>query len=126
MPRREREDTTERELRYQRMCFAKVRYASKGDANEAAIAMTRTHRASYSAYECPFCHTWHIGHNPKRGMYVGEHRHEAYLAEMRRRKWKREEDRKKRPKKGQKKRDKTRVDNQYRSEEVQDPATSDV
>jgi len=103
--------------KYERMCFTKNRYPSKEDADRAARNSTRTYRERYSAYLCPFCHTWHIGHNPKKVKYVDEHRHEAYMKEMRHRRWKREEERRKRPKKGQKKHVQTGMDDQSGSDQ---------
>jgi len=106
--------------KYNRMCFTKVRYPSAESANVAAKNSTRTYRELYSAYTCPFCHTWHIGHNPKKDRYREEHKHEAYLLDMRKRKERREEDRRKRPKKGEKKRVKARVDDKHGPAETQE------
>jgi len=91
--------------KYERMCFTKVKYPTKEQADVAARNSTRTYRETYSTYQCPFCHTWHIGHTPKKDRYVEDRKHEAYLSEMRQRKKRREMERRLKPKKGEKKRD---------------------
>lgn len=101
MAREEQESQTDK---YNRMCFTKVRYPSKDQADVAARNSTRTYRETYSTYNCPFCHTWHIGHSPSKEKYREKHKHEAYLSEMRKRKQRREKERREKPKKGEKKR----------------------
>lgn len=48
--------------RLKRKCADKVRHKSKGDAQIAVLKAFRKGDCQHP-YKCPFCGTWHIGHN---------------------------------------------------------------
>lgn len=50
-------------------CAGKVRHAEEGHAYAALRRMRHAHQADnshHSAYHCPHCGGWHIGHTPGR------------------------------------------------------------
>lgn len=57
--------TAERE----QACDGKVRHQTRQAAHAAVQALTGKGKDRMSAYRCPWCDTWHVGHrpNPRRG-----------------------------------------------------------
>jgi hypothetical protein len=45
-------------------CGRKRKYSDPKRANDAANVLQMRERNHISAYECPYCHYWHIGHTP--------------------------------------------------------------
>lgn len=46
-------------------CTRKRRYESWAEADEHAAKLERQDNVPMNAYECRFCHWWHVGHTPK-------------------------------------------------------------
>lgn len=48
-----------------KVCGKKVPYPGSQAARQMAKRLNRDERTSpYSAYRCPVCHKWHVGHVP--------------------------------------------------------------
>jgi hypothetical protein len=45
-----------------KMCGSKRRLTEK-KAKNVANTMTSQHKMAVDAYECPYCHYWHVGRN---------------------------------------------------------------
>mgnify|MGYP001617140279 FL=1 len=56
---------SKRRLR-RRACEGKLRYVSHAQAHAAISAQTWKWTAHMSAYPCPHCGRYHIGHTPRR------------------------------------------------------------
>jgi len=46
----------------EKTCGSKVKYLARADAREARKRFYNQHREKMSAYLCPFCGFYHIGH----------------------------------------------------------------
>ena len=45
-------------------CGRKVRYPDSEKAETAALHLMKVRGTHISAYKCPYCRYWHIGHTP--------------------------------------------------------------
>lgn len=53
----------DRQLQRAKQCGRKVRYKRLADALKARQEILRRHNDRMSAYKCPFCGRWHLGHS---------------------------------------------------------------
>lgn len=52
------------EARYEKACASKNRYATRGEALDAAAACAEHGRRGLSVYKCPYCNGWHLTSHP--------------------------------------------------------------
>lgn len=64
--RRRNESLAERreDVRREKACESKARYASRADAEEAIRRCEERGRRGLSYYRCPYCHKWHLTSHP--------------------------------------------------------------
>jgi hypothetical protein len=48
-----------------RTCGCKVKYPNYAEADRVAEWMGIKHRQKFNAYECEYCHGFHVGHRPR-------------------------------------------------------------
>ena len=50
----------------QKKCAGKIRYPDITSAIGAAVSISHREGSKYRAYQCPYCHSHHIGHQDKK------------------------------------------------------------
>lgn len=48
-----------------RTCGKKFKYPSYVEADRVAAYMCLKHQQKFNAYECEYCHSFHVGHRPR-------------------------------------------------------------
>ncbi len=62
--RRENLAARREEARYEKACASKNRYATRGEAEAAAVACAEHGRRGLTVYKCSYCGGWHLTSHP--------------------------------------------------------------